>query len=178
MKYEVLEKESQNFLKNLRTEMQVEKSKIEKFEKQLESMSEMYKNQFVNVAGVGCYAFIFQVLLHHQNKEAIEKYCTLKKMDTEATEFLKLQKERMDIIATAQKHGLQVKFNPVEDIENFLNEANKFSNSNIGGFLRKMELDKLADKYQELSEKTSSFLKERKETLFEKKEVKDNARHQ
>ena len=36
-----------------------------------------------------------------------------------------------------------------------------------------MELDKLADKYQELSEKTSSFLKERKETLFDKKEVKD-----
>ena len=176
MKYEVLERDSQDFLKNLKNEIRAEKEKAENFDKKLKEMIQSEKG-YIHAVGLGTFTFIMELLMTLKSKEAVAQYCTLKKFDEEATEFLKLQKERYEIVKQAEKMGLKVDLKPEEDIENFLESANQFTTSNIEKVFKGAK-DEITKRYDEISKITSSYLKEKKETLFEKTGLKKESSYE
>ena len=176
MKYEVLQKEAQNRLESIRTAMNIEKRKIENMQEQMRKFHDIYKNQFVTIAGIGCLTFIFEAVLHHQTKQSLSNYCEMKGFDKDATEFMNLQRERMTLVQAAQKEGLIVDFDPAKDIENFLNGSKQFSPGTISEFFKKIENHKLGEIYEDITKKTSDFFNSKKEEIF--KNLKKGANHE
>lgn len=174
MKYEILKKQAKESIDNLKISLEADKSDIERQSKALQDMEQVYKNQFLNIAGIGCFAFAFQLIKFHQTKESMQKYLDKKNFTKEAEEWLHLQRERYDIVELAKKNGLKVDFNLEKEVEDFLTSSQKYSGKDLGNFLKQIGKEDVADLYEKISSKSKQFLKETAQNLVRKKDENAN----